>query len=126
MRNAKKDPIWKARTEVYAWLERESGSVASQTATFAPMVDDKLKEHELSVADIQRNRIVEMYLGAHPNFPRLKTIEMEYAIRDSGLTTNVRAAIASYVVRRWNLDCTKEYKPNLASRILFWLRAAKK
>ena len=93
--------------------------MASQTAIFAPMVDDEPKEHELSVADIQRNRIVEMNLVAHPNFPPLKTIEMAYAIRDSGLKANVRAAIAGYVLGRWNLDCTKDHKPNMASSIWF-------
>ncbi len=59
------------------------------------------------------------------NFPRLNAIEMEYAIRDCGLTTNDRAAKAGYVLGRWNLDCTKDHKPKLASKILVWRRAAK-
>ena len=59
-------------------------------------------------------------------FPHPKTIEIEYTIRDSGLPPNIHGAIASYFLRRWSLDYTKECKPNLASRILFWLRAVKK
>ena len=74
------------------------------------MVDDKPKEHESSEDDIQWNRIVEMNLVPHPNRPHPETIEMDYAMRDGGLKVNVRAAVAGYVLRRWNVDCTKDHK----------------
>ncbi len=73
------------------------------------IVDDEPKEHELSEADIQWNRIVEMILVPHPNLPHPETVEMDYAMKDGALKVNVRAAAAGYVLRRWNVDCTENH-----------------
>lgn len=73
------------------------------------IVDGEPKEHELSEADIQWNRIVEMNLVAHPKLPHRETIEMDYAMKDGVLKVNVRAAAAGYVLRRWNVDCTENH-----------------
>jgi len=67
------------------------------------------KEHESSEVDIQWNRIVEMNLVAHPKLPHPETIEMDYAMQDGVLKVNVRAAVAGYVLRRWNVDCTEDH-----------------
>jgi hypothetical protein len=34
---------------------------------------------------------------------------MDYAMRDGVLKVNVRAAVAGYVLRRWNVDCTEDH-----------------
>jgi len=73
------------------------------------IIDDEPKDRELSEADIQWNRIVEMNLVAHPNLPHPETIEMDYAMKDGVLKVNVRAAAAGYVLRRWNVDCTEDH-----------------
>lgn len=73
------------------------------------IVEDEPKEHESSEADIQWNRVVEMNLVAHPKLPHPETVEMDYAMKEGVLKVNVRAAVAGYVLRRWNVDCTKEH-----------------
>ena len=67
------------------------------------------EEREIREADIQWNRIVEMELVAHPKLPNRETIEMDYAMQDGVLKVNVRAAVAGYVLRRWNVDCTEDH-----------------
>jgi len=67
------------------------------------------EERETREADIQWNRIVEMELVAHPNLPHPETIEMDYAMQEGVLKVNVRAAVAGYVLRRWNVDCTEDH-----------------
>jgi hypothetical protein len=73
------------------------------------IIDDEPKDRELSEADIQWNRIVEMNLVAHPSLAHTETIEMDYAMKDGVLKVNVRAAAAGYVLRRWNVDCTEDH-----------------
>lgn len=73
------------------------------------IVGDNPKDHELSEADIQWNRIVEMEIVPHPNLPHPETIEMDYGMKAGVLKVNVRAAVAGYVLRRWNVDCTEDH-----------------
>lgn len=73
------------------------------------ITDSEPQEHETREADIQWNRIVEMELVAHPKLPHPETIEMDYAMQDGVLKVNVRAAVAGYVLRRWNVDCTEDH-----------------
>ena len=85
------------------------------------IVDGKPKEHESSEADIQWNRIVEMEIVAHPKLPHPETIEVDYAMQDTVLRVNVRAAVAGYVLRQWNVDCTENHSLEGAECHL-WLR----
>lgn len=73
------------------------------------ITDSEPQEHETRDEDIQWNRIVEMELVAHPKLPHPETIEMDYAMQDGVLKVNVRAAVAGYVLRRWNVDCTEDH-----------------
>jgi len=38
-----------------------------------------------------------------------ETIEMDYTMQDGALKVNVRAAVAGYMLRRWNVDCTEDH-----------------
>jgi WYL domain len=73
------------------------------------ILDGEPEEHETRDADIQWNRIVEMELVAHPHLPHPETIKTDYAMDDGMLKVNVRAAVAGYVLRRWNVDCTEDH-----------------
>lgn len=73
------------------------------------ITDSEPQEHETREADIQWNRIVEMELVAHPELRHPETIEKDYAMQDGVLKVNVRAAVAGYVLRRWNVDCTEDH-----------------
>lgn len=69
---------------------------------------DAVGDHEIQSSDNQWNRIVELKIVAHPKLPHKETIELDYGMHDGVLNLNVRAAVAGYLLRRWNVDCTSE------------------
>ena len=73
------------------------------------ITDSKIKEHETRELDIQWNRIVELEIVPHPSLKHPKTIETDYAMQNGVLHVNVRAAVAGYVLRRWNVDCSEDH-----------------
>ncbi|MBF2761589.1 MAG: WYL domain-containing protein [Ectothiorhodospiraceae bacterium AqS1] len=80
------------------------------TRVFNPaIIDGPIKEHETRESDIQWNRIVEMKIVPHPSLDHPKTIEIDYAMENGALQVNVRAAVAGYMLRRWNVDCTPDH-----------------
>ncbi len=85
------------------------------------LIESEPQEHEAREADIQWNRIVEMEIVPHPNLKHPETIELDYAMQDGMLKVNVRAAVAGYVLRRWNVDCTEDHSLHGAEYRL-WLR----
>jgi len=88
----------------------------------ARLLDDLPQVQETKEADIQWNRIVEMELVPHPaNVVHPEAIEMDYAMVDGVRKQNVRAAVAGYVLRRWNVDCTEAHSLKGAEYHL-WLR----
>ena len=74
------------------------------------IVEGGVKEHESRERDIQWNRIVELEIVPHPKLKHPKTIETDYAMENGVLKVNVRAAVAGYVLRRWNVDCSENHK----------------
>ncbi|WP_290654832.1 WYL domain-containing protein [Idiomarina sp.] len=68
---------------------------------------------EDSNSDTEWQRMISLQLAPHPNnvkFP--KAIEMDYCnggdMKNGLLTVDVRAAMAGYLLRRWNVDCTED------------------
>lgn len=83
--------------------------------------NSKIKEHETKDNDIQWNRIVELEIVPHPRLRFPETIEHEYDMTDGILHVNVRAAVAGYVLRRWNVDCSDDHRLEGAEYHL-WLK----
>jgi len=73
------------------------------------ILDGPVKEHEGRESDIQWNRVVELEIVPHPNLKYPETIETDYAMENGVLKVNVRAAVAGYVLRRWNVDCSEDH-----------------
>jgi hypothetical protein len=71
--------------------------------------DSAIEKHEMSTADIQWNRIVEMDLIPHPSRKHPEIIENDYGMTDGVLHIKVRAAIAGYVLRQWIVDCSPKH-----------------
>jgi len=71
---------------------------------------DAPDDHETKYADIQWNRIVELQLVPHPRLKHKNTIAYEYSMQDERLTLQVRAAMAGYLLRSWNIDCSHNAK----------------
>ncbi len=66
-------------------------------------------EHESREFDIQWNRIVELEIVPHPHLKHVETIELDYDMLDGLMKVNVRATQAGYLLRLWNVDCSKEH-----------------
>jgi hypothetical protein len=53
-------------------------------------------------------RMMLLQLVAHPkNVQHPTEISMDYGMDNGILGLNVRAALAGYLLRRWNVDCTE-------------------
>jgi hypothetical protein len=58
--------------------------------------------------DLSWHKIVELEIIPHPNNVKFsQAIEMDYGMVDGKLKTQVRAAMAGYLLRRWNVDCSQ-------------------
>lgn len=75
----------------------------------AQISDAPTTENELWTADIQWNRVVELHLTPHPKRKNKQAIELDYQMNDSILKVNVRAALAGYLLRLWNIDCSSDH-----------------
>ena len=63
---------------------------------------------ERSEQDAEWHRMLPLQLVLHPKNVSFPTaIEMDYGMENSQLLINVRAAMAGYLLRRWNVDCTE-------------------
>ena len=82
---------------------------------------DDIPKEQTREADIQWNRIVEMHLVPHPSLTHPETIETEYAMQNGMLKIQVRAAVAGYILRKWNVDCTEQHSLN-SPEVHLWLK----
>ena len=73
------------------------------------LLNTEITKPETKEGDIQWNRIVEMHIVPHPNLKHPETLETEYGIVDGILKIQVRAAVAGYVLRHWNIDCSEQH-----------------
>jgi predicted DNA-binding transcriptional regulator YafY len=88
----------------------------------ARLVPGEPQEHELRDQDIQWNRITELELVPHPaNVQHPDTIEADYGMEGGVLRRPVRAALAGYLLRHLNVDCTEAHSLKGAEYHL-WLR----
>ena len=78
----------------------------------AKLLSGQVAEHEHQTADNQWNRIVDLELVPHPapgNLAHPETIALDYGMTEGVLKLQVRAAVAGYLLRRWNVDCTENH-----------------
>lgn len=66
------------------------------------------EEYEQARADTEWQRLIPLQLVPHPkNVEHPTAIEMDYGMENRQLFIEVRAAMAGYLLRRWNVDCTE-------------------
>lgn len=88
----------------------------------ARLIAGAVQEHETADQDIQWNRIAEIELVPHPaNVQHPDTIEAEYGMNNGVLRMRVRAAMAGYLMRRWNVDCSEDHRLK-GGEFHLWLR----
>lgn len=80
--------------------------VITRMESTAVVDDTAIDKHELSSADIQWNRILELEIIPHPAQKHPEIIERDYGMIAGVLHIKVRAAIAGYLLRLWIVDCT--------------------
>lgn len=65
---------------------------------------------QFSKDDEQFNRIVSLVLMVHPEIKNIQAIEMDYAMQNGEKLMQVRAALAAYILRHWQVDCSFEHR----------------
>ena len=63
---------------------------------------------ELPKADEQWCRRLKLDLLPHPAHPHPESIERDFGMRRGRLTVMLRAAVAGYVLRQWQVDCSAD------------------
>ena len=70
------------------------------------LLEERIPRLQTKDADDEWNRIVELHLVPHPKIEHPETIALEYAMTNGVLKVKIRAAMASYILRLWNVDST--------------------
>ncbi len=76
------------------------------------ILDQPINTLEARQYDKQWNHIVELSLIAHPALDFPQAIELDYAMQEGQLKLEVRAALAGYLLRQWNVDCSPQHQLN--------------
>lgn len=85
------------------------------------LLNSEITKSETKESDIQWNRIVEIHIVPHPSLQHPDTIETEYGMTNGMLKIQVRAAVAGYVLRHWNIDCSPDHQL-LGAEFHLWLK----
>lgn len=72
--------------------------------------DIKADQAQLRQKDSDWQQELELVLVPHPALTYPDTIAFEYGMDDNQLRLSVRAALAGYLLRRWNVDCTTDHR----------------
>jgi len=80
--------------------------------TFVDLIEGALHVHEASPYDQQWQQFVDIVLVPHPKIHQSKAIEMDYGMSEGKLSLQLRAAVAAYVLRQWQVDCTAHHTEN--------------
>lgn len=89
----------------------------------AELAGEAPDQERLRLEDAVWQQYLELELTPHPQLKHPETVAFEYCMQGQCLQLSVRAALAGYLLRQWNVDCT----PNHSLRgpeYLLWLRNA--
>ena len=76
--------------------------ISKVTIKHSPVAEESV------TADLEWQRLIPLQLVPHPKNVEFSTaIEMDYGMENKQLLIEVRAAMAGYLLRRWNVDCTE-------------------
>ncbi|MDP5030428.1 WYL domain-containing protein [Paraglaciecola sp.] len=92
--------------------DRKSNTFRDFVCTRFTQVDvmpSAIRVHEASAYDEQWQGMVTLRLIPHPSLSSSLAIELDYAMEEGQLTLHLRAAIAAYVLRQWQVDCSAEH-----------------
>ena len=106
-------------------FDRKSGEFRDfvLTRVMSAKVNDKAvaQEYELVIEDRPWMHRVNLEIVPHPKIKYSEAIAMDYAMEDGVLNVEVRAATVGYLLRLWNIDCSKDHSLT-GSEYHLWLR----
>ena len=73
-------------------------------------IEQPISSQEQRSADTQWHALVELVLVPHPSIEHNKAIQMDYGMQDGQKRLTVRAALAAYLLRQWQVDCSKQHR----------------
>jgi hypothetical protein len=72
------------------------------------VINNEPEINEIKLQDEQWNTIMPLEIVPHPkNIEYPTAIKMDYGMENGVLKLDVRAAMAGYLLRRWNVDCSE-------------------
>lgn len=64
--------------------------------------------YELASADEQWNRVISLELVPHPSHRHPLSVAKDFGMTGNRLVVELRAAVAGYVLRQWQVDCSPD------------------
>lgn len=83
--------------------------VFSRMERSAVIEDGVVAQHETAENDDEWNRIVNLELVPHPNRGSHEVIKLEYDMPSGLRQVRLRATMAGYMLRLWNVDCSPDH-----------------
>jgi predicted DNA-binding transcriptional regulator YafY len=83
--------------------------VLTRIHTVENLPSSTIEPHELAQHDLDWSRVLELELVAHPKETHPEIVAMDYDMHQGVLKIRVRAALASYLLRQWLVDCTPDH-----------------
>lgn len=93
-------------------FDRKSGEfrdlVLSRIEQAVALPEHVPADHELGTADTLWNAMVDLVLVVHPGVARPEIVRRDFGMSRGEISLRVRAAVASYVLQLWNVDCSPD------------------
>ncbi len=78
--------------------------------THITATDEEILPHQLAAADVQFNQIINLVIVPHPSITNPLAIEMDFAMQEGKKVMTTRAALAAYLLRQWQVDCSEGHR----------------
>ena len=78
--------------------------------TYVELINQDINTVEGRNYDEQWQLKVTLTLVPHPSIAQSQAIQMDYGMEDGKLRLEVRAALAAYLLRQWQVDCSEGFK----------------
>jgi hypothetical protein len=86
---------------------------------------EDIKHEHSSINDDKWNQEITLELVPHPdNIEEKRAVELDYKMIDGKKEIEVRKAIAGYILRHWNVDCTEDHRLD-GKHFQLWLKNKK-
>ena len=95
--------------------------VLTRILSASAMQGNEIRKGEGADDDAQWTRVVELDLVPHPVAERPDLATLDFPMTDGVLKVRARAALAGYVMRRWNVDCSPDHSLR-GPEYSLWLR----